>query len=200
MGRPSPGPTRWPPGAERRLVPAKSNLKPQTTRMGGGVRHQRQRHDGVREERGGPGERHHPQPPGLPQLEMGPPTHLPAATERTPPVVPGADGKVGHSYSSPTRASISSHTADYPTPHPLHRRCRQISPRRTTRTHLPRRNVIGTPPQPPPNAPRTDSPSVTSPTTTMPPATCEDAAHCHCSGHHPRAPSGLGKSSPAPRH
>ena len=30
MGRISPGPTRWPPGAERRLVPAKSNLKPQT--------------------------------------------------------------------------------------------------------------------------------------------------------------------------
>ena len=27
----SPGPTRWPPRAERRLVPAKSNLKPQTT-------------------------------------------------------------------------------------------------------------------------------------------------------------------------
>ena len=25
------GPTRWPPGAERRLVPAKSNVKPQTT-------------------------------------------------------------------------------------------------------------------------------------------------------------------------
>ena len=33
MGRISPGPTRWPPGAERRLVPAKSNLKPQTTRV-----------------------------------------------------------------------------------------------------------------------------------------------------------------------
>ena len=32
MGRISPGPTRWPPGAERRLVPAKSNLKPQTYR------------------------------------------------------------------------------------------------------------------------------------------------------------------------
>ena len=30
MGRISPGPTRWPLGAERRLVPAKSNLKPQT--------------------------------------------------------------------------------------------------------------------------------------------------------------------------
>ena len=30
MGRISPGPTRWPPGAEGRLVPAKSNLKPQT--------------------------------------------------------------------------------------------------------------------------------------------------------------------------
>ena len=30
MGRISPGPTRWPPGAERRLVPARSNLKPQT--------------------------------------------------------------------------------------------------------------------------------------------------------------------------
>ena len=30
MGRISPGPTRCPPGAERRLVPAKSNLKPQT--------------------------------------------------------------------------------------------------------------------------------------------------------------------------
>ena len=30
MGRISPGPTRWPPGAERRLVPAKSNLKPPT--------------------------------------------------------------------------------------------------------------------------------------------------------------------------
>ena len=30
MGRISPGPTRWPPGAKRRLVPAKSNLKPQT--------------------------------------------------------------------------------------------------------------------------------------------------------------------------
>ena len=28
----SPGPTRWPPGAERRLVPAKSNLKPQTSK------------------------------------------------------------------------------------------------------------------------------------------------------------------------
>ena len=31
MGRISPGPTRWPPGAERRLVPAKSNLKRQTS-------------------------------------------------------------------------------------------------------------------------------------------------------------------------
>ena len=31
MGRISPGPTRWPPGAERRLVPAKSNLKPETS-------------------------------------------------------------------------------------------------------------------------------------------------------------------------
>ena len=31
MGRISPGPTRWPPGAEKRLVPAKSNLKPQTS-------------------------------------------------------------------------------------------------------------------------------------------------------------------------
>ena len=31
-GEISPGPTRWPPGAERRLVPAKSNLKPQTYR------------------------------------------------------------------------------------------------------------------------------------------------------------------------
>ena len=30
MGRISPGPTTWPPGAERRLVPAKSNHKPQT--------------------------------------------------------------------------------------------------------------------------------------------------------------------------
>ena len=30
VGRISPGPTRWPPAAERRLVPAKSNLKPQT--------------------------------------------------------------------------------------------------------------------------------------------------------------------------
>ena len=30
MGRISPGPTTWPPGAERRLVPAKSNLKPPT--------------------------------------------------------------------------------------------------------------------------------------------------------------------------
>ena len=28
-GRISPGPTGWPPGAERRLVPAKSDLKPQ---------------------------------------------------------------------------------------------------------------------------------------------------------------------------
>ena len=32
MGRISPGPIRWPPGAERRLVPAKSNLKPQTSK------------------------------------------------------------------------------------------------------------------------------------------------------------------------
>ena len=31
MGRISPGPTRWTPGAERRVVPAKSNLKPQTS-------------------------------------------------------------------------------------------------------------------------------------------------------------------------
>ena len=30
MGRISRGPTTWPPGAKRRLVPAKSNLKPQT--------------------------------------------------------------------------------------------------------------------------------------------------------------------------
>ena len=30
MERISPGPTRWPPGAERRLGPAKSNLKPPT--------------------------------------------------------------------------------------------------------------------------------------------------------------------------
>ena len=34
MERISPGPTRWPPGAERRLVPAKSNLKPQTCGAG----------------------------------------------------------------------------------------------------------------------------------------------------------------------
>ena len=34
VGRISPGPTRWPPGAERRLVPAKSNLKPQTPKSG----------------------------------------------------------------------------------------------------------------------------------------------------------------------
>ena len=33
MGRISPGPTRWPPGDERRLVPAKSNLKPQTSNL-----------------------------------------------------------------------------------------------------------------------------------------------------------------------
>ena len=32
LGRISPGLTRWPPGAERRLVPAKSNLKPQTSK------------------------------------------------------------------------------------------------------------------------------------------------------------------------
>ena len=38
MGRISPGPTRWPPGAERRLVPAKSNLKPQTSNPGRGHR------------------------------------------------------------------------------------------------------------------------------------------------------------------
>ena len=31
MGRISPGPTRCPPGAERHLVPAKSNLRPQTS-------------------------------------------------------------------------------------------------------------------------------------------------------------------------
>ena len=31
MGRISPGPTAWPPGAKRRLVPAKSNLKPETS-------------------------------------------------------------------------------------------------------------------------------------------------------------------------
>ena len=36
MGRISPGPTRWPPGAEKRLVPAKSNLKPQTSSGGRG--------------------------------------------------------------------------------------------------------------------------------------------------------------------
>ena len=33
MGRISPGPTRWPPGAERHLVPAKSNLKAQTSNL-----------------------------------------------------------------------------------------------------------------------------------------------------------------------
>ena len=33
MGRISRGPTRWPPGAKRRLVPAKSNLKPQTSNL-----------------------------------------------------------------------------------------------------------------------------------------------------------------------
>ena len=38
MGKISPGLTRWPPGAERRLVPAKSNLKPQTPGgVGGGT-------------------------------------------------------------------------------------------------------------------------------------------------------------------
>ena len=31
MGRISPGPTSWPPGAKRRLVLAKTNLKPQTS-------------------------------------------------------------------------------------------------------------------------------------------------------------------------
>ena len=33
MERISPGPTRWPPGAERCLVTAKSNFKPQTYRV-----------------------------------------------------------------------------------------------------------------------------------------------------------------------
>ena len=33
MGRIPPGPTRWPPGAEGRLVPAKSNLKPQSYKV-----------------------------------------------------------------------------------------------------------------------------------------------------------------------
>ena len=72
------------------------------------------------------------------------------------------------------------------------------SPTTTPPMAPPRRNVIGTPPHPPPNTCRTGSPSVTSPTTTMPPATRGDAAHCPCSGHHPRAPSRGGKSSPAP--
>ena len=89
-------------------------------------------------------------------------------------------------------------TADYPTPHPMHRRCRWPSPRRTTQTHPARRNVIGTPPQPPPNACRAGSPNVTSPTTTMPPTTRGDAAHCPCSGHHLKAPSRGGESSPSP--
>ena len=31
VGRISPGPTRCPPGAEKRLVPEKSNLKPQNS-------------------------------------------------------------------------------------------------------------------------------------------------------------------------
>ena len=47
MGRISPGPTRWPPGTERRLVPAKSNLKPQTSKLfspEGTPRHERAAH------------------------------------------------------------------------------------------------------------------------------------------------------------
>ena len=58
--------------------------------------------------------------------------------------------------------------------------------------HPPRKNVIETPPQPPMNTCRTGSPSVTSPRTTMPPTTRGDAAHCPCSGHHPKAPSRWG--------
>ena len=34
VGRISPGPTRWPPGAEERLVPEESKLKPQTSNFG----------------------------------------------------------------------------------------------------------------------------------------------------------------------
>ena len=34
MGKISPGPTRWPAGAERRLVLETSNLKPQTSKNG----------------------------------------------------------------------------------------------------------------------------------------------------------------------
>ena len=45
----------------------------------------------------------------------------------------------------------------------MHRRCRWPSPGRTTQTHPHRRNVIGTPPQPPLNACRTGSPNVTPP-------------------------------------
>ena len=37
MGRISPGPTSWPPRAERRLVPDTSNLKPQTSSRSMGV-------------------------------------------------------------------------------------------------------------------------------------------------------------------
>ena len=94
---------------------------------------------------------------------------------------------------------IVTNTADYPTPHTLHRRRCWPSAMRSTRTHPPRRNVIWTSPRQPRNTSRTGSPSVTSSTTTMPPTTRRDAAHCPCSVHHSKAPSIGGKSSPAPR-
>ena len=65
-------------------------------RMKGGERHYCHRHDGVHEKRGGPGARHNPHHPCLPQLEMRPRSHPPPATERTPPVVPRAESEMEH--------------------------------------------------------------------------------------------------------
>ena len=128
---------------------------------------------------------------------MGPSRHPPPAAERNLPVVSGADGKVGHRPPAHPRGLLHPHTQRI-TRHHTHCTGAAAGPTPGGQRGRNPPGVLGTPPQPPPNTCRTGSPSVTSPTTTMPPATRGDAAHCPCSGHHPRAPLRGGKSSPAP--
>ena len=108
-------------------------------------------------------------------------------------MVPRADAEVGHRPPAHPRGLLHPQTQRI-TRHHTHCTGAVAGPAPGGRRGRspPWRNVIGTPPQPRLNTCRTGSPSVSSPTTTMPPATRGDAAHCPCSGHHPRAPSGGG--------
>ena len=128
----------------------------------------------------------------------GPPSHPPPATERTPPVVPRADGQMRHRPPA-HRRFVYRHTQRITQPASTAQTLPLAQPQVDDAHAPPWKNAIGTSPRPPPNACRTNSPSVTSPTTTLQPKTRGDAAHCPCSGLRLKAPSLGGKSSLAPR-